>query len=98
MLTTLLLRISLRVSQTGKGLVLSCRYAVRVGHCPGVYSNWWEARDQVDGYSGAQHKGFHNYQDAQDYVSTYTEASCGSERNSSDGSYYDDVVMVRTHV
>ena len=32
-------------------------YVVWVGRVPGVYNNWLEADEQVNGYSGALHNG-----------------------------------------
>ena len=33
-------------------------YVVWAGHKPGVYSNWDEAKSQIDGFSGAKYKSF----------------------------------------
>jgi len=33
-------------------------YAVAVGRVPGIYSNWPEAKKQIEGFAGAMHKSF----------------------------------------
>lgn len=43
-------------------------YAVAEGRTPGVYGNWSDARQQVDGYSGAQHRAFSNPHEAANWV------------------------------
>ena len=46
-------------------------YAVAVGHKTGIFSTWDECKKQVDGYSGAKHKGFYSGQEAQAYLNSY---------------------------
>ena len=43
-------------------------YAVRKGFVPGVYSTWDDCKKQVDGYQGAEYKGFGNMASAQSYM------------------------------
>ena len=43
-------------------------YAVRKGFVPGVYSTWDECKKQVNGYQGAEYKGFGNMASAQSYM------------------------------
>lgn len=43
-------------------------YAVRKGFVPGVYSTWDECKQQVNGYQGAEYKGFGNMASAQSYM------------------------------
>jgi len=43
-------------------------YAVRRGYRPGEYLSWSEYKVQVDGFSGAEHKSFKSYQEAEHYV------------------------------
>ena len=43
-------------------------YVVREGRCPGIYLTWPECKAQVEGYSGAEHKSFKLWQDAEDYL------------------------------
>ncbi|MGN1272722.1 MAG: ribonuclease H family protein [Lactobacillus sp.] len=43
-------------------------YAVKKGRIPGVYRNWDEAKEQVNGFSGAEYKSFENITDAIDYL------------------------------
>lgn len=42
-----------------------CYYAVHLGHQPGVYKTWAEAKIQTDGFSGAKFKKFDNIHEAQ---------------------------------
>lgn len=42
-------------------------YVVKVGYNPGYYTNFADAQLQIQGYSGAQWRGFNNRQDAIDY-------------------------------
>ncbi len=39
-------------------------YTVWVGHHPGVYDNWEDAKEQVDGFPGAKYKGFSSAEEA----------------------------------
>ena len=43
-------------------------YAVRAGHIPGIYESWDEAKAQVDGFSGAEYRGFKTLAEAQMYM------------------------------
>ena len=43
-------------------------YGVKKGRVPGVYLNWDEAKEQVLGFSGAEHKKFANLEEAKAYV------------------------------
>lgn len=43
-------------------------YAVRVGEKPGIYQSWDEARIHVDGFRGAEFKGFPTYQEAEAFM------------------------------
>ncbi len=47
-------------------------YAVRVGRCPGIYRTWAEAKQQVHGYSGADHKRFDTLGEAQAFMTGAT--------------------------
>ncbi|KAG3114891.1 hypothetical protein PI124_g9940 [Phytophthora idaei] len=44
-------------------------YAVAVGRCTGIYTDWEEARTQVHGYSGSRMKRFLVYDEALKYLS-----------------------------
>ena len=44
-------------------------YAVKVGRKIGVFKTWEEASVQVKSYSGAQHKSFRSFKEAQEYLS-----------------------------
>ncbi|CAJ1945109.1 unnamed protein product [Cylindrotheca closterium] len=43
-------------------------YAVAKGHKTGVYKSWGECKEQVDGFSGNQYKGFATESQATDYI------------------------------
>ena len=42
-------------------------YAVKNGRKTGIFSTWQECREQIDGFSGAEFKGFATYEDAVAY-------------------------------
>ena len=43
-------------------------YAVRKGRVPGIYSTWDDCKRQVEGFAGAQFKGFATRAEAEDFV------------------------------
>lgn len=43
-------------------------YAVRKGFTPGVYETWDEAKNQIDGFAGAEHKSFDSYAAAEAWI------------------------------
>ena len=43
-------------------------YAVKKGRTPGIYRTWDAAKEQVDGFSGAEYKSFEQITDATDYL------------------------------
>ena len=43
-------------------------YAIRKGCVPGIYENWDEAKAQIDGFPGADYKGFMTRKDAENYM------------------------------
>lgn len=43
-------------------------YAVKCGRKTGIFSTWEECREQIDGFSGAEFKGFASYEDALCYL------------------------------
>ena len=47
-------------------------YVVYEGKVPGVYDEWHECQVQVQGVSGASHKGFKSRQEAQASYLRYT--------------------------
>ncbi|HKK96477.1 MAG TPA: ribonuclease H family protein [Anaerovoracaceae bacterium] len=47
-------------------------YCVRVGRNPGIYDNWDDCKKEVDGFNGAEYKGFNNINEANDYMGTKT--------------------------
>jgi len=65
-------------------------YAVRQGRIPGIYSTWEECKQQVDGYSGAEYKGFAEKNDAFEYMGinvSENKSDCGGVIAYTDGSY-----------
>lgn len=43
-------------------------YAVRIGRKPGIYNNWNNCKEQVDGFKGAIYQKFNTKEDAQQYI------------------------------
>ncbi len=43
-------------------------YAVARGRTPGIYTEWHEAKAQVDGFEGARYKGFPTRRDAEEWM------------------------------
>lgn len=43
-------------------------YAVRKGHRVGIIESWEECKDAVEGFSGAEYKGFPNREEAEGYL------------------------------
>ena len=43
-------------------------YAVAKGVRPGIYTNWPEAKAQIDGFAGALYKGFPTYKEAEEWL------------------------------
>ena len=49
-------------------------YVVYIGRVPGVYNNWPDCKEQVNGYVASSHQGFNSMADAVDaweYFITY---------------------------
>lgn len=49
-------------------------YAVKAGKTPGIFTSWEECKASVDGFPGAEYKGFATPEEARDYLGV-TEAS-----------------------
>lgn len=68
-------------------------YAVKRGKVTGILENWEACRSAVDGYPGAQYKGFPTLEEAKAYLGDLPEGQDGAERGSGrllayvDGSY-----------
>lgn len=45
-------------------------YAVKKGKITGVFTSWADCKESVDGYAGAQYKGFATLTEAQEYLGT----------------------------
>jgi ribonuclease HI len=43
-------------------------YAVRVGRKPGIYTNWFDAKVQIDNYFGAKYKSFPSREEAEEWM------------------------------
>ncbi len=43
-------------------------YAVKKGKKQGIYNNWNECKNQVNGFSGAEYKTFDTFEDAENYI------------------------------
>lgn len=73
-------------------------YAVKKGKVTGVFENWDECRDSVEGYPGAEYKGFPSMKEAQAYLGTAEDPMTDTERPEAgwllayvDGSYEDSL-------
>ncbi|KAG5359907.1 Ribonuclease H [Yarrowia sp. C11] len=55
-------------------------YVVKVGHRPGIYENYSDARDQIEGVSGAVWRGFNDLERAREYWLSGRKAK-GPKRN-----------------
>ncbi len=78
-------------------------YAVRKGKITGVFNTWDECRNAVDGYSGAQYKGFTTLEDAKEYLGDFYPDQAVQEKGTAeisergellayvDGSYDDSI-------
>ncbi len=50
-------------------------YAVRAGRAPGIYHTWDDCKKQVDGFPGAQYKGFATEGEARSFIDGAVEPS-----------------------
>lgn len=70
-------------------------YAVRIGRHPGIYSNWTEAKREVDAYPKARYQSFKSLADARNYMnptkSTKTKEAPAKTSNKKDG-YFDSII------
>ncbi|KAG5363096.1 Ribonuclease H1 [Yarrowia sp. B02] len=57
-------------------------YAVQVVRQPGIYEDYYVARDQIQGFPRARWKGFNSYEDAQEFVSLRNTAIQSKARRS----------------
>ena len=46
-------------------------YVVKKGKTPGIYLNWSDCKENVDGFSGAVYKGFETLQEAEAFLKRY---------------------------
>ncbi len=78
-------------------------YAVRSGRVPGIYTSWEDCKAQVEGFSGAEYKGFEDKNGALEYMGVKAQdqecSSCAAKAytdgsyNVSDGRYSYGVVL-----
>lgn len=55
-------------------------YAIAKGVRPGIYTNWPEAKAQIDGFKGALYRGFSTYKEAEEWLKKPVILPKGSER------------------
>lgn len=55
-------------------------YAVKVGRIPGIYQTWDEAKEQINGYSGAVYKGFTTLHDAEQFILESNEQASDNKK------------------
>ena len=48
-------------------------YAVKEGKTIGIFKSWEECRDSVDGYPGAEYKGFLTEEEANKYMDRFAQ-------------------------
>ncbi|WP_061311233.1 viroplasmin family protein, partial [Clostridium sporogenes] len=71
-------------------------YAVKVGRKTGIFDNWNECKEQIQGYSGAIYKGFSNYEDAYKFLNGGIKNTITNKKDTKkieayvDGSYSDE--------
>jgi len=65
-------------------------YAVKKGHCPGIYISWDECKKQTNGYKGAIFKGFVSKAEAEAYMNDLEAVPAPYDRFVAyvDGSYF----------
>lgn len=73
-------------------------YAVKRGKITGIFETWEECRDSVEGYPGAEYKGFSTMQEARAYLGAADRSEEAAERPEEgwllayvDGSYEDSL-------
>lgn len=55
-------------------------YAVKTGKTPGIFTSWEQCKASVEGFPGAEYKGFATLNDARAYLGLESEdLSCGTE-------------------
>lgn len=55
-------------------------YAVKVGRIPGIYQTWDEAKEQINGYSGAVYKEFTTLHDAEQFILESNEQASDNKK------------------
>ncbi|RLV90234.1 Ribonuclease H [Spathaspora sp. JA1] len=68
-------------------------YAVVNGHCPGIYDDWGDCQEQVNGYSRHNYRRFDDVEDARQYLydhGNYSFPEYIDDSDSEDGMSYED--------
>lgn len=55
-------------------------YAVRKGNKPGIYESWAECQAQINGFSGAEYKGFTSLDDAKAYINNEVQPQLATQK------------------
>lgn len=55
-------------------------YAVKIGHQPGIYTNWVECKKSIDGYSGPVFRKFDTIEEAQQFMNTKHVSSASKNK------------------
>lgn len=63
-------------------------YAVKSGREPGIYRTWDKCKEQIDGFSGGEYKGFVTLEEAESYMNDFPLVSLSV--GDSDAVYYID--------
>ncbi|PIE74740.1 MAG: ribonuclease HI [Deltaproteobacteria bacterium] len=74
-------------------------YAVRKGYKTGIYKSWFGedgAKKQVDGYKGAQYKGFTNINDAENFMSGKSGLSVSHKNSENSHHINENMIIVYT--
>lgn len=69
-------------------------YAVKNGYKTGIFTNWDECKNSINGYSGAEYKSFKNEKDAKDYLGMNEEVKESSINNSNNKDDIDVIAYV----
>jgi len=62
-------------------------YAVKKGNLPGIYQTWEECKASVDGYSGAEYKGFGKLEEAEAYLERDVSVECAGKQANENGQH-----------
>lgn len=74
-------------------------YAVRNGRSVGIFTSWDECKNSIEGFSGAQYKGFMTLEEAKAYMGIETEGTSSDIKNLPDDTaiaYVDGSYNIKT--